>query len=51
MLSNYYHEGYFEMTIDDFLELYNGPKIEEEELQRQFNETIGKPKVTKKIDF
>ena len=51
MLSNYYHEGYFEMTIDDFLELNNGPKIEEEELQRQFNETIGKPKVTKKIDF
>ena len=39
------------MTIDDFLELDNGPKIKEDELQRQFNETVGKPKVTKKIDF
>ena len=39
------------MTNDDFLKLSNGPNIKEEELQRQFNETIGKPKVTKKIDF
>ena len=41
MLSDYYHEGYFEMTIKDSLELNNGPKIEKEELKRQFNETVG----------
>lgn len=34
VLSKYFHEGYFEMTIQDFLELNNRPKIEEGELQR-----------------
>ena len=38
------------MTIDDFLELSESPKIKEGELQRQFD-SIGKIKVTKKIDF
>ena len=51
MLFRHYHQGYFEMTMEDFLELDNDPKIEEGELQRQFNKTVGKPKVTKKIDF
>ena len=27
-LSKYYHEGYFELTMEDFLELNNGPTIE-----------------------
>ena len=38
------------MTTDDFLELSESPKIKECELQRQFD-SIGKTKVTKKIDF
>ena len=38
------------MTTDDFLELSESPKIKEGELQRQFD-SIGKTKVTKKIDF
>ena len=28
VLSKYYHEGYFELTMEDFLELNNGPTIE-----------------------
>ena len=51
ILSEYYHEGYFELKIEDFLELNNGPKIKEGELQRQFDEKVQKPKVTKNIDF
>ena len=38
------------MTKDDFLVLSESPKIKEGELQRQFD-SIGKTKVTKKIDF
>ena len=34
ILSKYYHEGYFEMKIEDFLEFHNSPKIKEGELQR-----------------
>ena len=51
MLSKYYHEGYFEMTMDDFLELAESPKIKKDELQQQFNTRVGKTKVTEKIDF
>jgi len=51
VISKYFYEGYFEMKIQDFLELNNGPKIEEGELQRQFDSKVGKTKVTKKIDF
>ena len=36
-LSQYYHEGYFELTIEDFLELNKGPTIKEGELQREFD--------------
>ena len=50
-LSQYYHEGYFELTIEDFLELNKGPTIKEGELQREFDIKVEKPKVTKKIDF
>ena len=28
VLSKYYHEGYFKLTMEDFLELNNGPTIE-----------------------
>ena len=28
VLSKYYHEGYFELTMEDFLELNDGPTIE-----------------------
>ena len=34
VLSKYYHEGYFELTMDDFLKLNNGPTIEDGELQK-----------------
>ena len=37
VLYNSYHEGYFEMTIYENLELNNGRKKEEDKLQRQFN--------------
>ena len=47
----YYHEDYFEMTMEDFLELSESPKIKEKKLQHQFDSKVGKPKVTKKIDF
>ena len=46
VLSKYYHEGYFEMTMEDFLELAESPKIKKDELQHQFNTTVGKTKVT-----
>ena len=39
------------MTTDDFLELSESPKIKEGELQRQFDSIVGRPKVTKRIDF
>ena len=39
------------MTMDDFLELAESPKIKKDELQHQFNTTVGKTKVTENIDF
>ena len=39
------------MTTDDFLQLSESPTIKEGELQRQFDEKVQKPKVTKNIDF
>ena len=39
------------MTIDDFLKISESPKIKEGELQRQFDSIVGRPKVTKRIDF
>ena len=47
----YYHEGYFEITMEDLLELSESPKIKENELQHQFDSIVGRPKVTKRIDF
>ena len=47
----YYHEGYFEITMEDLLELSESPKIKENELQDQFDSKEGRPKVTKRIDF
>ena len=34
ILAQYYHEGYFELMMDDFLELNECPTIKEGELQR-----------------
>ena len=33
-LAQYYHEGYFELMMEDFLELDKSPTIKEGELQR-----------------
>ena len=44
VLSKYYHQGYFEMTMEDFLELAESPKIKKDELQNQFNTKVGKQK-------
>ena len=39
------------MTMEDFLELSESPKIKEKELQHQLDLKVGKTKVTKKWIF